>query len=116
MDSNTEKRLEELLEEVRNLKSFSRLPTVLSKEDACRELGGISLSTLNRMIREGRLLTCALGRSGRGIPRTEIERIGRPDAPERLPPRGGKRGPKTTAERNSREEAIAIRALTKRRR
>lgn len=62
----------ELVQQVKSL----QLPAVLSFEDACAQLGKISVPTLKRMIRRGEIRAVPL--SGRmGIPRDEIERIAR---------------------------------------
>lgn len=89
---------------------------IYSRAEACILLGGISRRTLDRMVALGEISTCPLGlKEHGGIPRSEIERKAAPKrAPEAPPPpKGGRRGPKPKAERSAKEEAAAIRALTR---
>lgn len=65
--------LEVLLAEIRSIRSEQRLPTVLSKKLAARELS-ISVSKLKALIRAGDILTCKIGRTT-GVPSSEIVRL-----------------------------------------
>lgn len=109
-----EQKLEQLLQEIRAMKTVARLPTVLTKEDAARELANISIRTLNRMIEEGRIQTCEISDGRVGIPRSEIERLAKlKPAPARAP--AGKRAPKAASDGRSEKEKI-LAALRKPRR
>lgn len=58
----------------------------LSYRQAARELG-ISERHVRRMAKSGELLTCEIGRR-QLVPRSEVERLVRPNAPARRPTKG----------------------------
>lgn len=107
----TDETLEQLLREVRELREridAPALPAALTIARAAQELS-ISVRTLRRMIAEGRVLTCEIGRV-RMIPRTEIERLTTPQIPvpePRRPRPGPRRG-------SPKAEAAKVRAALKR--
>lgn len=103
-----EELLREMIAEVRRENTASRLPTVLSRKAAARELS-ISVKTLMRRISAGTIQVCE-----DGIPRSEIERLATPKTVAVRAP-GAKRGPKPRSEKTAAHRAAAIRALTKRR-
>lgn len=88
---------------------------IYPRDEAAVLLGGISRRTLDRMVVRGEISTCPLGlRRAGGIPRSEIERIATPTPAAASAPQV-RRGPRPKAERSARDEAEAIRALTRRR-
>src|SRR5882724_4609664 len=86
--------LEEVTLELRSIRAELRqltdrlkpLPMCLSFTAAALQLS-ISVATIKRMVRDGRLPTVTLGRR-RLVPQTEIEHLARPTAPSRRPARG----------------------------
>lgn len=106
--------VERLLAEIRTI-ATPRLPTVLTKDVAARELS-VSRKTLDRMVKDGRIQTCDLGmKAGGGIPRSEVERFGSPRSPPMSRPTGARRGPKPHAFRDAKTEAAAFRASLRKR-
>lgn len=103
--------LEGLYELIRNMQTVARLPTVLTKENAARELADISLRTLNRMIADGEILTVEISPGRVGIPRSEIERLAKPKTVA-VRAAGGNRRPKPTSD-GGLTEAEKIRAALK---
>lgn len=119
-------RLEEELVAVRaevkqvlaELRGFRDLPLVLSPEQACRELRGISPSKLKQMVRDGEILRCKVGKTY-GFPRDEIVRIaskfvgpnGGPPKPPR--PSGPKANSRKSKSSSPAEMAARARALAK---
>lgn len=100
----------ELLAAVRELVELTKksvsLPAVLSLEEAGKQLGDVSPSTVKRMIARGEVRAVPV--SGRmGIPRDEIERIARGEPSPKLashPTRKAKQTEATTA----RERRLAV--------
>lgn len=104
---DAEELVERLLAEVRRVAESGRLPTTLSMPRAARELD-VSLTTLKRMVRVGRILTCEIG--GRlHIPKDEILRLATPTKPKSTPPPPPPRGAA------AKKEAEKIRALARKR-
>lgn len=91
---------------VERLDTEGTLPKVLTKRRAAKELS-ISLSKLNRLIRDGRLLTVEIGRR-RMIPSTEVEKLARPAS-------SSSRKVRLHAISSPEEEAKAMRAAIRRR-
>lgn len=113
--------MEDLLAKVERLlalleaKEAIPLREIHTRAEACALLGGISLKTLDRMVRKGLISACHLGMKPRGgIPRSEIQRLATPAAPQQKPP-SARRAPPSRAERTAKDEAAAIRAALKRR-
>lgn len=110
-----ERLLAQLLQEVRELRERADLPEAYPKKRAAHLLG-VSVRTLDRMISDGKVQTCDLGmKEDAGIPRSEIQRLctPKPASGAPPPPKGGRRAPKRRSERTAKEEAAAIRALTR---
>lgn len=89
--------LEKFMRELRAMfKAAGPLPMLLTQADAAAQLS-IGLTKLNELIKSGRLKTVSLGEGKRGkpghpmVPRSELERLARPDSPRETPPRPARR-------------------------
>lgn len=81
-----EKQLEGLLREIRELKEWRRLPTLLTPKRAAAELS-ISVRKLLGHVAQGDILASRIGPRGRPmIPADEVLRIARPKAAPRPSP------------------------------
>ncbi|MBN1208967.1 MAG: helix-turn-helix domain-containing protein [Myxococcaceae bacterium] len=108
MTKSLERMLEELLAEVREVRSWGALPTVLTKRRAARELG-VSPSKLKQLIRRGELAVCQVGRSTM-VPASEVQRIA---ASARRKPAAPGRARKEKRPTSPAEEARAVRSALK---
>ena len=101
------RRLEALVERLERAGGGAELPAVLTPKAAARALS-VSVKTLRVMIRVGDLQTCRVGRRWM-VPREAIERLARPM------PRPSRHAQASKALQSAKDQAAALRALTRRR-